>query len=99
MSDPSKQKNYKPASLPAPGQELFPASISFLPHDVIQALTDPGDWQRRTNALETLKGTLEEVSDISDFGSFLSFLISFLDDSHFRVIHTTLQIIEMVRLY
>ncbi|KAI6657581.1 Nose resistant to fluoxetine protein 6-like [Oopsacas minuta] len=98
MSDPFKLKSTVPQSHNT--QEVQPTSIDFLPHDIIQAIKDSGDWQRRTSTLENLKSILEEVSDISallsNFSAFVSFLVSLLDDSHFRVIHTTLQIIEML---
>lgn len=99
MSDPFKLRNSNSLSHQST-QEVQLNSINFLPHDIIQAIRDPSDWQRRTGALENLKSILEGVTDISalmsNSSSFVTFLVSLLDDSHFRVIHTTLQIIEMV---
>ena len=98
MSDPFKLRSSNLSHQST--HEVQSSCIDFLPHDVIQAIRDPSDWQRRTGALENLKSILEGVTDLSalmsNSSSFVTFLVSLLDDSHFRVIHTTLQIIEMV---
>ncbi|XP_023258521.1 TOG array regulator of axonemal microtubules protein 1 isoform X1 [Seriola lalandi dorsalis] len=76
---------------------MIPGLIS---QELQEQLLDPKNYQNRTNGVEELKHILSEV-DIKSVQSdsienFINFLPRLLDDSNFKVLYSTLQILNLL---
>ncbi|XP_029350108.1 TOG array regulator of axonemal microtubules protein 1 isoform X2 [Echeneis naucrates] len=76
---------------------MIPGLIS---QELHEQLLDPKNYQNRTNGVEELKHILSEV-DIKSLPSdsiedFINFLPRLLDDSNFKVLYSTLQVLNLL---
>ncbi|XP_068608387.1 TOG array regulator of axonemal microtubules protein 1 [Brachionichthys hirsutus] len=72
----------------------------LIPQELHERLLDLKNYQNRTNGVEELKRILSEV-DLKSVPSrsiedFVDFLVRLLDDSNFKVLHGTLQILNLL---
>ncbi|XP_070698899.1 TOG array regulator of axonemal microtubules protein 1 isoform X2 [Pempheris klunzingeri] len=78
---------------------MIPGLIS---QELHEQLLDPKNYQNRTNGVEELKHILSEVDIKSvppgSIQEFISFLPRLLDDSNFKVLHGTLQVLNLLIL-
>lgn len=76
---------------------MIPGLISQELHD---QLLDPKNYQNRTNGVEKLKHILSEVDTKSvpsaSIEELINFLPRLLDDSNFKVLHGTLQVLNLL---
>ncbi|KAG7511268.1 TOG array regulator of axonemal microtubules 1 isoform X2 [Solea senegalensis] len=76
---------------------MIPGLIS---QELHKQLLDPKNYQNRTNGVEELKGIVSEV-DIKSVPSdsiedFINFIPRLLDDSNFKVLYSTLQVLNLL---
>ncbi|XP_067847964.1 TOG array regulator of axonemal microtubules protein 1 [Heptranchias perlo] len=72
----------------------------IIPQELYVRLLDREDYKSRTHAVEELKNVVDDlnfltVPSLAILG-FIGFLCTLLDDSHFKVVHGTLEIINLL---
>ncbi|XP_043371890.1 TOG array regulator of axonemal microtubules protein 1 [Dermochelys coriacea] len=96
----------RPGEDPA-GQGPLSANLKFglIPQELHGRLLDQEDYKNRTQAVEELKQVLTDASSTSlastpapSLLGLISFLYTLLDDSNFKVVHGTLEVLHLLAL-
>ncbi|XP_014667414.1 PREDICTED: protein FAM179B-like [Priapulus caudatus] len=74
--------------------------FGFVPNHVMDKLSDESDWKARIQGVEELKNILKQLENtnslVSNLYNFINFLQALLDDVNFKVLSTTLEILELL---
>ncbi|XP_057715383.1 TOG array regulator of axonemal microtubules protein 1-like [Corythoichthys intestinalis] len=74
--------------------------VGIVSQELYQQLLDPKNYQNRTNGVEELKRILSEVDlklvPSESIEEFINFLTRLLDDSNFKVLYGTLQVLNLL---
>ncbi|XP_061897899.1 TOG array regulator of axonemal microtubules protein 1-like isoform X2 [Entelurus aequoreus] len=74
--------------------------LGIISQELYQQLLDPNNYQNRTNGVEELKQILSEVNlklvSSDSIEEFINFLSRLLDDSNFKVLYGTLQVLNLL---
>ncbi|XP_061751477.1 TOG array regulator of axonemal microtubules protein 1-like isoform X6 [Nerophis ophidion] len=74
--------------------------LGIISQELYQQLLDPKNYQNRTNGVEELKQILSEVNlklvSSDSIEEFIHFLSRLLDDSNFKVLYGTLQVLNLL---